>query len=181
MLRSSSSSDNRPHNLDVSLDGQRLRPQASAPSLTAYSHNRPNLRVSLSSSRPSAVAGNDHGVSPARRQRRRVDTEDMYTHSNSSAPNSAISQVRESSPGDYPGFGQKNQGPYSAISPLDSRRWSVSSNDSLSSGNKEDLTGAVGQLSLNEDEQVRYHGKASGLHILGNKERVDARNEGGIW
>jgi hypothetical protein len=36
-------------------------------------------------------------------------------------------------------------------------------------------------LSLNEDEQVRYHGKASGLHLLGNTDRVDGRNEGGIW
>lgn len=40
---------------------------------------------------------------------------------------------------------------------------------------------AVGQLSLNEDEQVRYHGKASGLHLLGGKERDDSRNEDGIW
>jgi hypothetical protein len=40
---------------------------------------------------------------------------------------------------------------------------------------------AMGQLSLNEDEEIRYHGKASGLHLLGGKERVDSRNEGGIW
>lgn len=45
----------------------------------------------------------------------------------------------------------------------------------------EDLMDAVGQLSLNEDEQVRYHGKASGLHLLDGKERIDRRNEGGIW
>jgi hypothetical protein len=56
-----------------------------------------------------------------------------------------------------------------------------SSVDSLSSDSEDELTGAVGQLSINEDEQVRYHGKASGLHILNNKERVDGRNEGGIW
>lgn len=49
------------------------------------------------------------------------------------------------------------------------------------SEDEDQLTGAVGQLSLNEDEQVRYHGKASGLHLLGDKERLDARNEGGIW
>ena len=34
---------------------------------------------------------------------------------------------------------------------------------------------------MNEDEQVRYHGKASGLHLLGAGEREDGRNEGGIW
>ncbi|RXW19674.1 hypothetical protein EST38_g6187 [Candolleomyces aberdarensis] len=53
--------------------------------------------------------------------------------------------------------------------------------DDRSSDSEDDLTGAVGQLSINEDEQVRYHGKASGLHILNDKERVDGRNEGGIW
>lgn len=61
------------------------------------------------------------------------------------------------------------------------RRRSTSSLDSGTSGSDDELTGAVGQLSLNEDEQVRYHGKASGLHLLGLKERVDGRNEGGIW
>lgn len=54
--------------------------------------------------------------------------------------------------------------------------------DSVSSGSdEEDFAGAVGQLSLNEDDQVRYHGKASGLHLLGVKDRLDRRNEGGIW
>jgi hypothetical protein len=43
------------------------------------------------------------------------------------------------------------------------------------------LVEAVGELSLNEDEEVRYHGQASGLYILGVQERVDKRNEGGIW
>ncbi|TRM66968.1 fungal-specific transcription factor domain-containing protein [Schizophyllum amplum] len=45
----------------------------------------------------------------------------------------------------------------------------------------EAVTSGLGELSLNEDEQVRYHGKASGLHLLSNQERHDRRNEGGIW
>ena len=45
----------------------------------------------------------------------------------------------------------------------------------------EDLEDAVGQLSLNEDDQIRFHGKASGLHLLAPQERVDGRSEGGIW
>ena len=44
-----------------------------------------------------------------------------------------------------------------------------------------DIQDAVGQLSLNEDEQVRFHGKASGLHLLAPRERIDGRSEGGIW
>ncbi|KAF8964723.1 fungal-specific transcription factor domain-containing protein, partial [Flammula alnicola] len=61
------------------------------------------------------------------------------------------------------------------------RRSSSVDGDSMTSESEEEFTGAMGQLSLNEDEQVRYHGKASGLYLLGNKERVDRRNEGGIW
>ncbi|KAJ7778867.1 fungal-specific transcription factor domain-containing protein [Mycena olivaceomarginata] len=36
-------------------------------------------------------------------------------------------------------------------------------------GGADGLAGAVGQLSLNEDKQVRYHGKASGLHLLARR------------
>ena len=49
------------------------------------------------------------------------------------------------------------------------------------SENEEELAGAVGQLSINEECQVRYHGEASGLHILGQSDRLDDRNEGGLW
>ncbi len=49
-------------------------------------------------------------------------------------------------------------------------------------GAEEDaLVSEVGQLSLNEEREVRFHGQASGLHLLDLKERVDGRNEGGIW
>ncbi|KAI8972440.1 fungal-specific transcription factor domain-containing protein [Trametes punicea] len=46
---------------------------------------------------------------------------------------------------------------------------------------EDEIAVAVGQLSLNEDEQVRFHGKVSGLHMLGVQERSDGRNEGGLW
>ncbi|KDQ32691.1 hypothetical protein PLEOSDRAFT_1073145 [Pleurotus ostreatus PC15] len=61
------------------------------------------------------------------------------------------------------------------------RRRTPSSMDSASSGSEDELPEAVGQLSLNEDEQVRYHGKASGLYLLGTTERNDGRNAAGIW
>lgn len=47
--------------------------------------------------------------------------------------------------------------------------------------NEEGITDAVGQLSLNEESQVRFHGKASGLHLLAQSPRADGRNRGGIW
>lgn len=44
-----------------------------------------------------------------------------------------------------------------------------------------DLPQAIGELSLNEDDQVRHHGQASGLYLLGDQERLDNRYNGGIW
>ena len=52
---------------------------------------------------------------------------------------------------------------------------------STDSDSEDDVADAVGQLSLNEDDQVRYHGKASGLYLLGFNAKAEARNEGGIW
>jgi hypothetical protein len=40
---------------------------------------------------------------------------------------------------------------------------------------------AFGQLSLDENQEVRYHGKASGLHLLIRNDRVDSRLDGGVW
>ncbi|KAF9224716.1 hypothetical protein BS17DRAFT_45386 [Gyrodon lividus] len=52
---------------------------------------------------------------------------------------------------------------------------------STDSDSEDDFVDGIGQLSLNEDEQVRYHGKASGLYLLGINAKAEARNEGGIW
>ncbi|KAF8178184.1 fungal-specific transcription factor domain-containing protein [Mycena galopus ATCC 62051] len=41
----------------------------------------------------------------------------------------------------------------------------------------EGLAGAVGQLSLNEDKQVRYHGKISGLHLLARRPAAEGDAE----
>jgi hypothetical protein len=49
---------------------------------------------------------------------------------------------------------------------------------------EEDLQSAfegMGQLSLDENQEVRFHGNASGLHLLGQTQRTDHRNEGGVW
>ncbi|KAG8687561.1 hypothetical protein FRC11_006988 [Ceratobasidium sp. 423] len=67
-----------------------------------------------------------------------------------------------------------------ARSPPDAQRRRLSSSGSVSpaqprhthlppdesDGEPDPLTDALGQLSLNEHHQLRYHGKASGLHIL---------------
>ncbi|KAF8167342.1 fungal-specific transcription factor domain-containing protein [Crassisporium funariophilum] len=42
-------------------------------------------------------------------------------------------------------------------------------------------TEGMHQLSLDENQEVRFHGQASGLHLLGRNERTDDRMEGGIW
>ncbi|KAJ7050446.1 fungal-specific transcription factor domain-containing protein [Mycena amicta] len=82
-------------------------------------------------------------------------------------------------------------------------RGGVSSSSLRSGPGLAGLAGAVGQLSLNEDKEVRYHGKASGLHLLARrpvavpttseerreqeaanvtvKREEDGQNAGGIW
>jgi len=64
---------------------------------------------------------------------------------------------------------------------LGSPATTVSEDDEGEIEGEGDLEEAVGQLSLNEDEQVRFHGKASGLHLLAPQERADGRSEGGLW
>jgi len=44
-----------------------------------------------------------------------------------------------------------------------------------------DLSQALGELSLNEDDQVRHYGQASGLYLLGDQERLDNWYNGSIW
>ncbi|GLB35813.1 putative fungal specific transcription factor [Lyophyllum shimeji] len=44
-----------------------------------------------------------------------------------------------------------------------------------------DATEKIGELSLDENQEVRFHGKASGLHLLSRNIRTDDRMEGGIW
>ena len=145
---------------------------------------RSDIRSELCAPKPTGYSSDDNNVSlVGRRQRRRVDDNDypfqQRSTSSTSSPRSALphkdstriftSQEAYLSLSDMAG----------TSSPWQS--WNPSIDDSMTSDTEDELTGAVGQLSLNEDEQVRYHGKASGLYLLGNKERVDRRNEGGIW
>ncbi|RDB29501.1 Nitrogen assimilation transcription factor nit-4 [Hypsizygus marmoreus] len=44
-----------------------------------------------------------------------------------------------------------------------------------------DALDGIGELSLDENQEVRFHGKASGLHLLSRSSRTDDRIEGGIW
>ncbi|CAE6433276.1 unnamed protein product [Rhizoctonia solani] len=86
-----------------------------------------------------------------------------------------------------------------ARSPPDAQRRRLSSSGSVSpaqprhthlppdesDGEPDPLTDALGQLSLNEHHQLRYHGKASGLHILAQapayrRDRV-RMDDDGIW
>ncbi|EIW53654.1 uncharacterized protein TRAVEDRAFT_174477 [Trametes versicolor FP-101664 SS1] len=77
---------------------------------------------------------------------------------------------------------QRSPSTASSHSPMRRAAADESVEETEESGEGEDeIAVAIGQLSINEDEQVRFHGKASGLHMLGVKERQDGRNEGGIW
>ncbi|KAF7762266.1 transcriptional regulator family: Fungal Specific TF [Agaricus bisporus var. burnettii] len=119
--------------------------------LAPTKNGKPSLRIPAYSSDENARSGVGR-----ERQRRRLD--DVYDDAPNSPSNSCSS---------------------SAKSPM-----SKTQEDEDAGTEKEEqkqLVEAVGELSLNEDEEVRYHGQASGLYILGVQERVDKRNEGGIW
>ena len=126
-------------------------------------------------------------ISQTRRQRRRVDTEDHRLRSPlevSKSPSESAASVYENCPSWYqtpsPALGEFGLSPLPVSGTTDRRSSSIDS-EPLESDSEEELLSAVGQLSMNEDEQIRYHGKASGIYLLGRKERLDQRNEGGIW
>ncbi|KAJ3895160.1 fungal-specific transcription factor domain-containing protein [Lentinula edodes] len=43
------------------------------------------------------------------------------------------------------------------------------------------ITEGMGELSVTENQEIRYHGKASGLQFLSKNNRTDDRVEGGLW
>jgi hypothetical protein len=57
----------------------------------------------------------------------------------------------------------------------------VDEHEKICSTEEDSLVSEIGHLSLNEEREVRFHGQASGLHLLDVKDRIDGRNEGGIW
>ena len=121
----------------------------------------------------------------SRRQRRRVGTEDYTLQASSefSRPASECPESRSSTtswcqpPSPARDAAQKTAG---FTEKTDTKNTSLDS-EAPNSNSEEELLSAVGQLSINEERQIRYHGKASGLYLLRNQERVDQRNEGDIW
>jgi hypothetical protein len=143
--------------------------------LSTTPSRRSDIHGELCTPKLTAGYSSDDNISlHGRRQRRRVGENDYSLQQRST---SSTSGPRSAVPHKNSARIFTSQEAY--LSPW--RSWDSSVDDNMTSCSENELTGAVGQLSLNEDEQVRYHGKASGLHLLGNKERVDRRNEGGIW
>jgi hypothetical protein len=79
--------------------------------------------------------------------------------------------------GDYPYVGFHVPGLMISVAPS----ITYSGRDTPDYTDSEDIHDTMGQLSLDDASQIRYHGKASGLHLLGQTERVDRRAENGIW
>ncbi|KAF9448449.1 hypothetical protein P691DRAFT_792603 [Macrolepiota fuliginosa MF-IS2] len=114
---------------------------------------KPSLRVATYVSDEDAHSGDGRG-----RQRRRLGEED-YEYDDMGLPSPASTSASLS---------------HSASS-------RTRDDEAKEEEEEKQLAEAVGELSLNEEEEVRYHGKASGLYLLTGQERVDKRNEGGIW
>ncbi|KAG6380094.1 hypothetical protein JVT61DRAFT_8179 [Boletus reticuloceps] len=157
--------------LQPSAHSRAIRP--SAPSTTisnTISLNDPHPPRQLQSQHSSIHSSDGDHV---RRQRRRVD--DDEGDGRSSSPK-GVTLMRNGSPSS--GFSPvRTNTSYASGSGYASGYMGTSTD----SDSEDDFVDAVGQLSLNEDEQVRYHGKASGLYLLGINTKEEARNEGGIW
>jgi hypothetical protein len=144
-------------------------------SICPTSGRRSDIRDIL---KPTSGYSSDDNISiDVRRQRRRVGDDDYSFQQRNTPPStsSPVPAVPKNSTRVFAGQETYLADIADTSSPL--RNWT----SNVISGTEDELAGAIGQLSLNEDEQVRYHGKASGLYLLDNKERVDRRNEGGIW
>lgn len=151
---------------------------------------------SAGSAQLSATPGSA-GEASFRRQRRRLDT-DMGEDSQARSPSSTSMSGRSRSPGRPPLSASvsasflAHRGSVTSIMSANAMRRTPEMQDEDGEGadlamqgeegeGEDELAIEVGQLSLNEDEQVRFHGKMSGLHLLGVKDREDGRHEGGIW
>ncbi|KAI0088316.1 fungal-specific transcription factor domain-containing protein [Irpex rosettiformis] len=136
-------------------DDDALRERNGRPVLSVH----PPRDDSVSVTSPGSNADGGGNEQP-RRQKRRVDNSDLNgasSHANSPASTSLRSPEPRDVATDY------------------------ETQDEDEESGEDELALAVGQLSMNEDLQVRYHGKASGLHLLNASERDDGRSEGGIW
>lgn len=139
---------------------------------------KPVLRLSPSHLQPTL---DPHDAAGSRRQRRKIGDLDAYPYS---APTSATYRSSRSPDSEVSPFrrgrlsAKSSSAKLSDVYRAQSLKASSTSSESDSDG---DFAGAIGQLSLNEEEEVRYHGKASGLHLLDGDGRMDGRNEGGIW
>ncbi|KIL66147.1 hypothetical protein M378DRAFT_75687 [Amanita muscaria Koide BX008] len=135
---------------------------------------RPNLRLDVQG--PNTASQEP----PRQRQRRRLESDKEHRYAGSEmSPPSAMSSRRPESLSSRETYSSLNSARLS--DQLDQQHVSsraTTPDDRESDG---DLTGAVGQLSINEDAQLRYHSKLSGLHLLSDKVKVETRNEGGLW
>lgn len=163
--------DNVVRMLNAAAGSQRTGRQ-SIPASRASPPIVPN-QPSRSFSRPDHIAIRDDSISPGRRLRRRIDDGDLAY---SSAPPSATVPSKH--------FGIPSPQEMSSSQRLGGIHSARSISPALSEDGDSDpeaISGAVGQLSLNEEEEVRYHGKVSGLYMLDSQDRRDSRNEAGIW
>ncbi|KAG2075201.1 hypothetical protein BDR04DRAFT_1092068 [Suillus decipiens] len=110
----------------------------------------------LSASLTRGPVGHHHGVSPA------------YNLSGAPSPQRRRLDVPSASSGPH----QPNWNQMYTMDAL---------SDSEGTDESNGLDTAFGQLSLDENQEIRYHGKVSGLHLLGRSSRLDSRHEGGIW
>ncbi|CCM05389.1 uncharacterized protein FIBRA_07605 [Fibroporia radiculosa] len=173
-----------------------------SPTDEASQSTRPVLNIIQPSSSSTLVgpasavlsSASEHPTSepPFRRQRRRLDGDEHGQRSPSTTSGRSHSPAVANPPSARSVSGSRaflgHRGSVASLADTSARSPEMHDDEGYAQRDDPDVVGGedelaieVGQLSLNEDEQVRFHGKVSGLHLLGVKDREDERHEGGIW
>lgn len=143
---------------------ERLSSLASSREQTLRSPNRISPQPSVGNDRPALSLSIGRPASPDSNEPPRARQRRISSHS----PSDSFHSLRSSPAG---------AGTSSTVLGSDA----MDEHEKNRNAEEDALVSEVGQLSLNEEREVRFHGQASGLHLLDLKERVDGRNEGGIW
>ncbi|TFK30943.1 hypothetical protein FA15DRAFT_630298 [Coprinopsis marcescibilis] len=148
------------------------------------SHSRDPSRALRQSrvSREIVSSSQDHGLSvvPTKQWQDNL-SQRIATLSSNTVPSSSSQASGYSTDGTYGRMSQRRR--LNSPQPEPIPDWSnmYTMDSSTEDDEFRHTTNELGQLSLDEHKEVRFHGKQSGLHLLGRSLRADDRIEGGIW
>ncbi|EKM84077.1 hypothetical protein AGABI1DRAFT_117526 [Agaricus bisporus var. burnettii JB137-S8] len=151
------------------------------------SNTRDNSRSRRQSrvSREIVSSTQDHGLSvvPTKEWQDNLSRRLASAGRNSTTSNTSYGTYRAPSSSNVPLAQRRRlndtvEPPYS---PDWSGMYTFNQEEPLESDEAKEATECMGSLSLDENQEIRYHGRISGLSLLERNKRTDDRMDGGIW